>query len=88
MLTTDGVGTKLELARRCNRWDGVGFDLVAMVVDDLAAAGATPLAVVDYMAVGALDPPTRHRHRFLDRRRLRRWPAAHCSVVRPPSTPG
>jgi phosphoribosylformylglycinamidine cyclo-ligase len=56
MLTTDGVGTKLELARRFNRWAGVGFDLVAMVVDDLAAAGATPLGVVDYMAVGALDP--------------------------------
>lgn len=56
MLTTDGVGTKLELARRFNRWDGVGFDLVAMVVDDLAAVGASPLAVVDYMAVGALDP--------------------------------
>lgn len=56
MLTTDGVGTKLELARRFNRWDGVGFDLVAMVVDDLAAAGAAPLGVVDYLAVGALDP--------------------------------
>jgi phosphoribosylformylglycinamidine cyclo-ligase len=56
MLTTDGAGTKLELARRFNRWAGVGFDLVAMVVDDLAAAGATPLGVVDYMAVGALDP--------------------------------
>lgn len=56
MLTTDGVGTKLELARRSNRWEGVGFDLVAMVVDDLAAAGATPLGLVDYMAVGALDP--------------------------------
>ena len=55
MLTTDGVGTKLELARRFNRWEGVGFDLVAMVVDDLAAVGASPLAVVDYMAVGALD---------------------------------
>jgi phosphoribosylformylglycinamidine cyclo-ligase len=56
MLTTDGVGTKLELARRFNRWAGVGFDLVAMVVDDLAAAGATPLGIVDYMAVGALEP--------------------------------
>ena len=56
MLTTDGVGTKLELARRFNRWAGVGFDLVAMVVDDLAAAGARPLGLVDYMAVGSLDP--------------------------------
>ena len=56
MMTTDGVGTKLELARQTGLWDGVGHDLVAMVVDDLAAAGARPLGLVDYMAVGALDP--------------------------------
>ena len=56
MMTTDGVGTKLELARQTGRWDGVGYDLVAMVTDDLAAAGARPLGLVDYMAVGALDP--------------------------------
>jgi phosphoribosylformylglycinamidine cyclo-ligase len=55
MMTTDGVGTKLELARQTGRWDGVGYDLVAMVADDLAAAGARPLGLVDYMAVGALD---------------------------------
>lgn len=55
MMTTDGVGTKLEIARRTGRWDGVGFDLVAMCVDDLAAAGAKPLAFVDYMAVGSLN---------------------------------
>lgn len=56
MMSTDGVGTKLEVARATGRWSGVGFDLVAMCVDDLAAAGARPLGFVDYMAVGALTP--------------------------------
>lgn len=54
MMTTDGVGTKLELARRHDMWDGIGFDLVAMCVDDLVAAGARPIGLVDYMAVGSL----------------------------------
>ena len=55
MMSTDGVGTKIDIARITNRWEGVGFDLVAMCVDDLAAAGARPIGFVDYMAVGALD---------------------------------
>lgn len=54
MMSTDGVGTKLEIARRADRWEGVGFDLVAMCVDDLAAAGARPIGFVDYLAVGSL----------------------------------
>jgi phosphoribosylformylglycinamidine cyclo-ligase len=56
MMSTDGVGTKLDVARRADRWDGVGFDLVAMCADDLAAAGARPLGFVDYLAVGSLQP--------------------------------
>jgi phosphoribosylformylglycinamidine cyclo-ligase len=60
MMSTDGVGTKLEICRIADRWDGVGYDLVAMCVDDLAAVGARPLGFVDYMAVGALDPARDH----------------------------
>ena len=54
MLATDGVGTKTELARAAGRYDGLGRDLVAMCVDDLAAAGARPVALTDYLTVGRL----------------------------------
>ena len=56
MMSTDGVGTKLAIAATTGRFGGVGHDLVAMCVDDLAAVGARPLAFVDYVAVGALQP--------------------------------
>ena len=56
MMTTDGVGTKAEIARQLGRFDGIGHDLVAMCVDDLAAQGARPIGFTDYLAVGALDP--------------------------------
>lgn len=51
----DGVGTKLEIARQLGRWDTIGHDLVAMVVDDLVVCGAEPLVFNDYVAVGVLD---------------------------------
>ena len=51
----DGVGTKLEIARQLGRYDTVGHDLVAMVVDDLVVCGAEPLVFNDYLAVGVLD---------------------------------
>lgn len=56
MMSTDGVGTKIELARTSRIWDGLGDDLVAMCVDDLTAVGARPIGFVDYMAVGSLQP--------------------------------
>jgi phosphoribosylformylglycinamidine cyclo-ligase len=54
--SADGVGTKLEIARLVGRYDTIGIDLVAMLVDDLACCGAEPLFVLDYVATGALDP--------------------------------
>ncbi|MCA0145860.1 phosphoribosylformylglycinamidine cyclo-ligase [Blastococcus sp. LR1] len=54
--STDGVGTKIALARLLDRHDTVGIDLVAMVVDDLVACGAEPLFLQDYVACGTVVP--------------------------------
>lgn len=54
--TTDGVGTKMQVARALGRFGTIGVDLVAMCVDDLVCAGAEPLFLLDYLAVGRLDP--------------------------------
>jgi phosphoribosylformylglycinamidine cyclo-ligase len=55
MMSTDGVGTKAEIARQTGLLEGLGYDLLATVADDLAAAGAQPIAMTDYIAVGQLD---------------------------------
>jgi phosphoribosylformylglycinamidine cyclo-ligase len=55
-LTTDGVGSKLLIAQQVARYDTIGIDCVAMNVNDLLCVGATPLAMLDYIAVESADP--------------------------------
>lgn len=54
--STDGVGTKVAVARRLDVHDTIGFDLVGMVVDDLVVCGAEPLFMTDYIATGKIIP--------------------------------
>ncbi|MEV7068337.1 phosphoribosylformylglycinamidine cyclo-ligase [Streptomyces collinus] len=53
---TDGVGTKVDIARQLGVYDSIGHDLVAMVMDDIVVCGAEPLFMTDYICVGKVHP--------------------------------
>jgi phosphoribosylformylglycinamidine cyclo-ligase len=55
-LCTDGVGSKTVIASQLDRYDTIGFDCVAMNVNDIICIGARPLAMVDYLGVHKLEP--------------------------------
>jgi phosphoribosylformylglycinamidine cyclo-ligase len=54
--STDGVGTKVVIARRLGIYHTIGIDLVGMVVDDLVVCGAEPLFMTDYVVTGKVTP--------------------------------
>ena len=56
--STDGIGTKLLVAKEAGRFDTIGIDLVAMCVNDLVPLGAKPLFFLDYLATAELDIDT------------------------------
>ncbi|MBE6487407.1 MAG: phosphoribosylformylglycinamidine cyclo-ligase [Methanosphaera stadtmanae] len=55
-MSTDGVGSKILIANLMNKFDTVGIDCIAMVVNDILCVGAEPIAMVDYLAVEKPDP--------------------------------
>ncbi len=53
--STDGVGTKIEIANDLNKFDTIGIDLVAMCVNDLIVQGAKPYLFLDYISVSQIN---------------------------------
>ncbi len=54
-ISTDGVGSKVLIAAKLNKWDTIGIDCIAMNVNDVYCVGATPIAFVDYLAMEKPD---------------------------------
>jgi len=55
--STDGVGTKIEIANMFKKYNTIGIDLVAMCVNDLIVQGAKPIFFLDYVAVNKINLP-------------------------------
>ena len=53
--STDGVGTKIEIANKFKKFNTIGIDLVAMCVNDLIVQGAKPIFFLDYIAINKLQ---------------------------------
>ncbi len=53
--STDGVGTKIEIANELNKYNSIGIDLVAMCVNDVIVQGAQPIVFLDYISINKID---------------------------------
>ena len=53
--STDGVGTKIEIANDLNKFDTIGIDLVAMCVNDLVVQGGKPYLFLDYISISKIN---------------------------------
>ena len=53
--STDGVGTKIEIANKLNKFDTIGIDLVAMCVNDILVQGAKPIIFLDYISIDKIN---------------------------------
>jgi len=53
--STDGVGTKIEIANELKKFNTIGIDLVAMCVNDLIVQGAKPLIFLDYISINKVE---------------------------------
>ena len=53
--STDGVGTKIEIANELNKFDSIGIDLVAMSVNDILVQGGKPFIFLDYISINKID---------------------------------
>jgi phosphoribosylformylglycinamidine cyclo-ligase len=54
--SSDGVGTKTQVAASLGRFDTIGFDIVNHCINDILVQGATPLFFLDYLASSRLEP--------------------------------
>lgn len=52
----DGVGTKMMVAKRMQKFDTIGMDLVSAATNDIIVLGAKPLTLLDYIANDKLNP--------------------------------
>ena len=53
--STDGVGTKIEIANEIKKFNTIGIDLVAMCVNDLIVQGAKPYLFLDYISINKIN---------------------------------